>query len=358
MAPTKPVQILLVGAGGHIGAAVLEALSSANLPIRITALVRSNDDLRHLNDRYNGRADPLLISLNDTSSLIDQASKTQIIINCAPDVPNTSGISTLLSSLSTTPHPHKFYIATSGAARIWSSPDPSTPGDKIWDDLIDLPNFPINTTHAATDIQVQSANSPSLHTAIVSPCFVIGKSPSKSHRTPITFPDLHHVTRSVGAAWSVGPGENLVSFVDTFELANLYVLLVEDALEVIGDDTQLRREVWGEQAYYFGESGMEISFRGFMQKEMIPAMKMNEGSKGWIKEDGVKELELEDAVQRIMTRMGGVEGADLWSRHIAEGFGTAMRIRASRARKYLGWKTGGKVDLGEAVEAYIELVGV
>ncbi|KAK3986069.1 hypothetical protein QBC44DRAFT_311671 [Cladorrhinum sp. PSN332] len=354
------VRILLIGASGHIGAAVLEALISATLDAKIIAVVRSDDDFDHIVEKYNGSVETRLISLSDAALLTREASEAQIAINCAPDVGNSPGIAALLSSLaSDDSQPNqKFYIHTSGAARTWGPPDPTIPGDKIWDDIADLGNLPTETTHAETDIQVQQANSETLHTAIVSPCFVIGKSPSRKHRVPITFPDWHHVTRSVGSAWTIGPGANLTTFVDTVHLAQLYLLLVKDALSVILSQHSVRNEVWGPEAYYFAE-GIEISIREFTEREVVPALMRNEAAKGWIAKEGnkIKELELDWVVNSILTRLGGTEGADLWSRHIAEGFGTSMRIRGSRAREYLGWEAGEGVDLDEAVEAYVQSLG-
>ncbi|KAK4161163.1 hypothetical protein QBC43DRAFT_346837 [Cladorrhinum sp. PSN259] len=352
------VRILLIGGTGHIGAAVLEVLKNSNLGTEILALVRSNDDIEHTKNTYNNEIHAKLGSLSDIALLKEEAAAAQIIINCAPDMGSEPGISALLSGLDASPATHKFYIGTSGASRIWAPPDPTKPGDRIWDDLDDLSNFPTDATHAESDILVQNANTSSLHTAIISPSFVIGKSPSRNHAAPITFPDWHHVTRSTGGGWTIGPGANMTTFVDTADLAELYLLLVKDALPILNESTAhavIREEVWGPQAYYFAGS-FEVSIREFVEKEMIPALKRNEVTKEWIKYDGVKELGLEEVVNGILTRLGGTEGADLWSRHIAEGFGTSMRVRGRRGGRYLGWKTGGKVDLDAAVSAYVDHV--
>lgn len=270
------------------------------------------------------------------------------------------GLSAILSGLYSSTHNQAFYIHTSGASRTWIAPDSTHPGSRIWDDITDVRSLPANATHAATDILVQSANTASLHTAIVSPSFVVGKSPSKTHKPPIIFPDWMHVTRSAGSVWTVGPGANFTTFVDTSDLANLYLLLVKDALSLILDDEHpvVRQEIWGPEAYFFADT-LEISMREFTEKQLLPALVRN-GAGDWVQDEkggggGIKELRLEEVVESIMTRVGGTEGANLWSRWIAEGFGTSMRVRGRRGREYLGWKTAsGRIDLDEAVRAVVD----
>ncbi|KAK4465169.1 hypothetical protein QBC42DRAFT_262191 [Cladorrhinum samala] len=350
-------RVFFVGATGHIGAALLEILRAAYPELSIVAIVRSSSDAKAINEAYNGTVEPLLGSLDDFLLLKKQASEAQIVINCAPDMGLDLGLSAILSGLSLSGHDRRFYIHTSGASRTWVAPDPTHPGSRIWHDITDVRSLPPTATHAVTDIMVQSANTASVHTAIVSPSFVVGKSPSKTHKPPIIFPDWMHVTRAAGSGWTIGPGANHTTFVDTQDLANLYLLLVKDALSIIrdGEPAAVRPEVWGPEAYFFGDT-LEISLREFTEKHLLPALKRN-GAGHWVQDGeggGIKELMLEDVVDCIMTRVGGTEGANLWSRHIAEGFGISMRVRGRRGREYLGWKTSDGVDLDEAVRATVD----
>ena len=152
--------------------------------------------------------------------------------DCAPDVSHTKGIASLLTGLSSSTSPPKFYIHTSGAARVWDAPDGSTPG-RVWDDIADFDSFPTAATHAAEDTQVFSSASPTLHTAIVSPGFVVGRSPSRTHTAPIIFPYLLRGVRNIGGGFVSGEGKNVTAFVDNAVLAQIYVALVTDALRIL-----------------------------------------------------------------------------------------------------------------------------
>ncbi|KAK0724441.1 hypothetical protein B0H67DRAFT_567978 [Lasiosphaeris hirsuta] len=326
---------LFVGASGHIGAAVLQALKGAFPNLPITALVRSKEDIEHLRESYGDSVSIAQGSLEDLDLLEAEAAKSQIVINCAPDVPYTLGIAALLRGLATSPSP-VFYIHTSGAARIWDPPNGDVEG-RTWDDIEDFDALPTTATHARTDIQVGSASSGSVYTAIVSPTFVIGRTPSRSHNPPITFPDLMHVVKHVGGPFTVTSGRNVTGFIDTENLADIYVRLARNAIEhiVAGESSVPDEKIWGPRAYYFG-SALEISFREFNERYLVPSLR-RAGAETLLK-NGSAQLTIEKVVEIIMGRHDGGLAAELWTRHIAEGFGTAMRVRGTRAKKYLGFE--------------------
>ncbi|KAK4450272.1 hypothetical protein QBC34DRAFT_461650 [Podospora aff. communis PSN243] len=339
-------RVLFIGASGNIGAAVLEALVAAHPELLIEALVRSEQDSIFVKESYPKNISTSQGGLDDLVILEEKASQADIVINCAPDVPYAKGFASLLAGLSSSTSP-KFFIQTSGAARIWDAPDGSTPG-RVWDDIADFDSFPSLTTHAETDTQVFAAASATLHTAIVSPTFVVGRSPSRTHTAPITFPYILRTVRDVGGGFVSGEGKNMTGFVDNQVLAEIYVALVADALRIIkGGD--VNAEVWGPRAYYFASS-LELSFREFVEDYLLPSLKRC-GGENLLRNDEIKEIAQEDLTAMVIGSLGGIEA--LWSRHIAEGFGTAMRVRASRAQKYLGVDVKGKglPGLDDAVRA-------
>jgi hypothetical protein len=226
----------------------------------------------------------------------------------------------------------KFFIQTSGGARIWDPPDGFTPG-RVWDDITDFDALPSSGTHAATDTQVLSAASPTLHTAVVSPSFVVGKSRSLTHSAPTIFPYLLKTVLALEGLFVSGEGKNVTTFVDNAVLAELYVALVSDALRIMNGG-EVDNEVWGPSAYYFAAS-LEVSFREFVENYLLPSMKRC-GMEEWHKSDGVKQVAQDELTRAVLGNLDEKSLQALWSRHIAEGFGTAMRIRPSRARKYLG----------------------
>ncbi|KAK3348799.1 hypothetical protein B0T25DRAFT_546548 [Lasiosphaeria hispida] len=345
------LQAFFIGASGHIGAAVLQALkhSFPNLPI--TALVRSKKDIDPLRESYGDSVRTSQGSLEDLKLLEAEAAKAQLIINCAPDVPYTRGIAALLRGLAVSPSP-TFYIHTSGAARIWDPPNGDAEG-RTWDDIEDVDALPVIATHAATDIQVASASSGAVYTAIVSPSFVVGRTPSRSHNPPITFPDLMHVVKHVGGPFTVAGGRNVTGFIDTENLADLYIRLTRDAMRhLVGEKTGVPDDnIWGPRAYYFA-STLEISFRDFNEQYLVPSLR-RVGAEAFL-ENGPTQLTVAEVVDIIMERHGGGVAAELWTRHIAEGFGTAMRVRGTRAKKFLGFEAvEGLPGLDDAVRAVL-----
>ncbi|KAK4202960.1 hypothetical protein QBC40DRAFT_319719 [Triangularia verruculosa] len=339
------ITVFFIGASGHIGATVLPALRGAQPGVSIRALVRVQEDVDHLQSLYEGAVTPVLGSLEDVDIVAEEAAKARLVINCAPDF--ALPLPTLLPSLAgNNPSAQKFLIQTSGAARIWAHP-------RVWDDIDDIDSLPTDTTHAQADITVSTF--PGVNTAIVSPTFVIGRSPSIRHRHPIIFPDLMHVTREQGRVFVVGEGRNITTFVDTEELAELYVLLVGNAVGCINEGKKVDENIWGPRGYFFA-GGWEVSMREFTADWLLPALERNEEAKKWLaNQEGkqVRELELGEVVASILGRFNG-QGGEMWSGHIAEGLGTSMRVRGSRGKKYLGWEPTGNVKLDDAVEAVVK----
>ncbi|KAK3311600.1 uncharacterized protein B0T15DRAFT_521995 [Chaetomium strumarium] len=356
------VDVLFIGAAGHIGAAVLQALKTKFPELPVAAIVRSHKDAQHLSDAYNENLTVIQGSLEECELLEAAASKARLIINCAPDVPYAEGIAALLRGLAShsSRAAPRFYIHTSGAARLWDPPNGDVEG-RVWDDVADVDSLPASAdaTHAPTDMQVAAAASPSagVHTAIISPCFVIGRSPSRAHAAPITFPHWMDVVRAVGGPFTVASGRNVTSFVDTEVLAGLYVRLVEDALRYVvgGVDAVPDENVWGARAYYFA-STLELSMREFNDRYLVPALKRSAAA-AWLKKEEATELSVDEVCKIVMGRFGDAAEAGLWSRHIAQGFGTSMRTRPTRATKYLGFPFGeGLPGLDAAVAAMLRKI--
>ncbi|KAK5654297.1 hypothetical protein OQA88_7474 [Cercophora sp. LCS_1] len=338
-----PPNILFIGATGHIGAAVLDALLTAHPDLSIHAIIRSIADAEDLKDTYQ----TITTSVGDLSNLPlleSAASKAEIVINTAPDVGNTPSLTALLTGLVSSAGTPKFYLHTSGAARIWSPPEST----HTWSDLDTAP-LPTTTMHAAEDTLVQSFTSrhPNLHTAIISPTFVLGVSPSTRHKTPIIFPYLWAVLKDIGL-FTVGGsgGENGTGVADTGKLAGLYVRLVENALKGNVDEG-----VWG---WYWGNTwdGTFIEFLAMVKSVLEDVEeKGDEGSEVLERVVGggeIADISVEKAIELMVKNMGGEE---MYCRHIAEGFGLAMKVGADRARKVLGYDMAGLDGFGEAVRA-------
>ncbi|KAM7207854.1 hypothetical protein V8F20_001896 [Naviculisporaceae sp. PSN 640] len=378
------VQLLLLGATGHIGGAVLDDLLTSHPEVKVIAQVRSEKDSATLKAQYPSKLQTLVGSYND-AALSAAVGASSIVINAGPDATNEENIRALLTTLAgsiATDKP-KFYIGTTGAALIWGSPDGNSEA-RTWDDVADIDDILAlqNVTHATSDHIVQSANklSPLLHTALVSPTFVSGISPSRKRPTPLIFPDWLHVIETLGAGVTINGGRNVTTFVEVKKLARLYVHLVEDALERLSSPSSsaapdgLFLETWGPKAYYFAAS-LEIPFHALTADILLPALKKH-GASYMTGEEGPKITDLSStkpAAELIAKRHVGEPGAEIWSAHIAEGFGINMRVRGSRAEKAFGLKgfrwvdgsdtivfskeAGNDADLEESVRVFLKLEG-
>lgn len=160
--------------------------------------------------------------------------------------------------------------------------------------------------------------------------------------------------RRAGGVFVVDQGRNMTGFIDNDELARVYVALVGDALASGGAP---RKEVWGPEGYFFA-SGLEVEWRGFVEGWLVPAVRRCGG--GVLVPEGkgtTREMEMGEVVRMMGGMIGEGEEAGVWSRHITEGFGTAMRVRATRAEREFGVKVGEGLDgLDEAVRVTLGMM--
>ncbi|KAL8289114.1 hypothetical protein RB597_000949 [Gaeumannomyces tritici] len=189
-----------------------------------------------------------------------------------------------------------------------------------------------------------------LRTAIIAPPDVFGLAPGAKRRTPLLLGYVVDVARRVGGAFRVGPGDNILALVDVRHLARLYASLVGDALRRLGRASQGAAaaavegvvdagsglEMWGPKAYYFIET-QELTWRELMGDMVVPALKRHgdEAFAAWDRGQ-FEVISLEEVKSHIMARFGGLEGAEVWSGHVAENMAVTMRTRGSRAAALFG----------------------
>ncbi|KAF2141333.1 uncharacterized protein K452DRAFT_272103 [Aplosporella prunicola CBS 121167] len=341
-------KVFLIGTTGHIGGAILQAITTRRPDIEITTLVRNEEKGRRLKERFPS-VDPLIGDLESTDVIEFASRDANIVINTAPDVGHEGTIAAIKRGLSSLPR-KGWYMHTSGAGLIWSAPD-GTYSDKIWDDVADieqLTSMPDSAIHRSIDRAV-FASAPHMNVAIVSPTFVYGLSPAAHYPTPITVPELVTTAKAVSAGYTIGVGGNKQSFVHVDDLANIYYALLEDALKGADSDPAL----WGPQAYYFGAGNEELTFREYMQAVM-PILK----AKGVIASDEIKVIDSKKAAEAVSAMSGDETSA--WTASIADMFGVNMRCRAARARKLLGWVPTGprvKETLPEVLSEFLKKEG-
>ncbi|KAL8376924.1 hypothetical protein RB595_007853 [Gaeumannomyces hyphopodioides] len=378
--------ILIIGATGHIGSSVLAGLKELNLDARVAALARTEKDFQVISDIYPG-VRCVLGSMEDLSTLEQESLKADIIINTSPDMPYEAGIRAILAALARPRAPPRetFYIHTSGAANIWTEPT-GQPSDRVWDDVADLEelsSFPDTVTHSATDrLVAQQQVKPTtdgkftgdggagntLRTAIIAPPDVFGLAPSAKRRTPLVLGYVVDVARRVGGAFRVGPGENILALVDVRHLARLYAGLVKNALwrlERVSKgaavdgvvDASSGLEMWGPRAYYFIET-RELTWREFLGDMVVPTLKKHgdEAFAAW-DQGQFKVVSLEEIKSHIMARFGDMEGAEVWSGHVAENMAVTMRTRGSRTAALFGLRPeDALLDIERDVKALLGVI--
>ncbi|KAJ8063913.1 hypothetical protein OCU04_007763 [Sclerotinia nivalis] len=294
--------IFIIGATGHIGGAIL--------------------DLFVIGD------------LTSLDILTREASEADIVINAGPDIKQEVAISAIFAGLAHR-SPKTHYIHTSGAALIWDSPDGSQAGTKIWDDLADikqLKSFPSTKIHVTSDALVFAA-SPNTHVAIVSPTILYGLSPSTLHPTPISLPTVLDAISELNTGFTISTGANIQAYIHVLDNAQIYLLLVDDALQNPSGDPQK----WGPESYYFAASE-ELSFKEYMT---ILVSRVSSPPYNFIQHANIKQL----AIPQV------VEVAGTLSSHL---FGVNMRVRCTRARDVLGWAPKEK-KVGEALDEVLNV---
>lgn len=225
----------------------------------------------------------------------------------------------------------------------------------MWDDVADIDEIralPESALHVSMDNIVLGANTPLLHTAIVSPSWVMGVSPSATHPTPLTFPDLLQLVKSSDSGATISKGVNRLSFVNVQDLARLYTSRVGDALKRLQTgvhDMDGPVEVWGPKAYFFGGS-IEASGRELMTEHLLPALKLSNAS--YPSSDEIKEITLDAALDAVLERLGA-DAKPEHNRWRVEQYAVSMRVRGSRAERAFGFEwTGGDAGIAEAVKAF------
>lgn len=358
---------LSIGGTGHIGGAVLhklleqhaEAATSQQLQVKV--LARSEDKAARLREKYPV-VQTLVGDMGDYAKVEAASRESDMVINVSPDITHDDGIRAVLRGLHARAEktsapasaPKPYYIHTSGASLIWDEPT-GNPDARLWDDeadIAELSSMHDRYTHAVTDRIVREGATGDVRVAMVSPGFVGGLSPSLEHPTPITTPALLTTARAFGCGYQIANGENQAAWIHVQDLADIYMLLIDDALATLGGKQPSSSSLWGPEAYYFGVAE-NVAFGDFM-KALAPVLK----EKGVIADDKIESVSVKDAARISLAGPGGEYDPDAppppvdsWAMHIAVMYGVNMRLKPSRVEK-LGWKP----KMGPIVATFPEVV--
>ncbi len=119
---------------------------------------------------------------------------------------------------------------------------------------------------------------------VIAPGIISGVSPSISHPCPLTRENVLKAALALKRGFQIESGEDQLGFVHVLDLADMYLLLISDALASLSGSssssaataitTESKTSLWGPEAYYFGVAE-NILFREFMGQGLAPLMPAN-----------------------------------------------------------------------------------
>jgi nucleoside-diphosphate-sugar epimerase len=282
------MKVFLTGASGYIGGSVAAALLSAGHDV--AGLVRSTQRADQV--RTQG-IEPVLGTLGDTGLLAGMAHETDAVINAA-DSDNREVIEAILPALSGS---GKLFLHTSGSS-IVGDLAAGEPTDKVYED--DTPVRPLagKAARVAVNESVLAAAKDGVRAVVICPTMIYGQGHGV-HRESVQVPWFIRLAKKHGVARHIGRGENIWSNVHIDDLTDLYLLILDKAPA---------------GAFFYAENG-ENSMR-----QICEAISRMLGFGGRTAPMSVDEATKESS-----------EVAANYS------YGSNSRVRATRARRELGW---------------------
>jgi nucleoside-diphosphate-sugar epimerase len=220
--------------------------------------------------------------------------------------------------------PPGFLIHTSGTGILGDpSQDYGLPPDRVYDDISDIKvitSFSIDRWHRNIDkIVIDAATDdlighPKIKTAIVCPPTIYGAGIGPVRKRSVQLPELANASLRRGKALTVCQGENEWRHVHVADLADAYVVLVEEALKGGG------KADWNADGYYFVENGQHV------WKDVAKAVATDAFEKGYLKTTDVEQLTVEECFK---IRGDPIPGPAIWG---VNSLGIGARIRR------LGWE--------------------
>ncbi len=282
------MKVFLTGASGYIGGSVAAALRGAGH--HVIGLVRSAQKAEQV--RSLG-IEPVSGTLEDGALLARQARDADAVIHTA-DADHRAAVESMLAALAGS---GKAFVHTSGSSIVgdqaWGEPS-----DKIYDDDTPFEPGPGRAARVAVNHVVLAAARNGVRAAVLSPSLIYGTGRG-AHRDSIQVPRLIALARKSGVARHVGRGENLWSNVHIDDLVDLYLRVLERAPA---------------GASYYAENG-EASMRKVCET-ISRALGYAGRTQGMSKEEAIAEFGAGPA---------------------AYTYGSNSRVRATRARRELGW---------------------
>lgn len=238
----KKQRIFITGGTGYIGGSFLHLMLERDYLKRfdIAVLVRKQSDIKKLQALG---VTTISGSLDDLNIIRNEASQADIIFNTA-NCDHEASVSALIQGLNARANESDvkpILIHTSGAGVLTNDSNckglapKDDPLSLIWDetDYQRHTEIPSHAPHRMVDLEVfKAAKSEKIKTYLVVPPTVFGEGlgPIAKNRISIQIPRLIYQTMMTRKALFVGTGENIWPNVHVADLAELYLFILEGAL--------------------------------------------------------------------------------------------------------------------------------
>jgi len=282
------MKIFITGASGYIGGSVAAALMTSGH--RIAGLVRSEQRASQV--RALG-IEPVLGTLSDLEVLAESSRQADAVINTA-NADDRPSVEAMLAAIKGT---GKAFIQTSGSS-IVADLAGGEPTDTIYEDHTPLRPLPGRVARVAINDLVLNAAKERVRAVVIAPTLIYGRGSGVNPHS-IQVPKMTALAKKHGVAKHIGRGENIWSNVHIDDLVDLYLRVLDRAPA---------------GAFYYAENG-ENSMR-----------------------------EINSAISRALGFGGRTESMSIseaaaeWGDAAANySFGSNSRVRATHARRELGW---------------------
>lgn len=201
-------------------------------------------------------------NLDNVELLEEESAKADIILNWADSDHPKSTEAIVRGAKKHTADKPVFLIHTSGTGILtWRTVESKTFGDldeKIYDDwegIGEVTSLPDSAAHRNVDkIILAAGKDPAVKTAIVCPPSIYGVGRGPGNKRSQQLYDLTRIILTSGRGMRVGKGENKQTHIHVYDLSDLYVLLVDEA--VVGGG----KATWGNKGYYFSSRGEQVNY--------------------------------------------------------------------------------------------------
>jgi nucleoside-diphosphate-sugar epimerase len=282
------MKVFVTGATGYIGGSVAAALLAAGH--QVVGLLRSPQKFQQLQTLG---LKPVSGTLDDAALLARLAREADAVIHAA-DADHRAAVESMLAALAGS---GKAFIHTSGSSIVgdqaWGER-----GEKTFEDDTPFTPGPGRVARVAVGQRVRAAAEDGVRTAVIAPSLIYGPGRG-AHKESIQVPRLGALARKSGVACHVGPGENIWANVQIDDLVDLYLRVLDKAPA---------------GASYYAENG-ECSMRALCEA-ISHALGYGGRTQPMTKDEAIAEFGAGPA---------------------AYTYGSNSRVRATRARRELGW---------------------